>query len=43
MSMLDRIGQKLLFTLDPETAHGLSIAALRCGLPVAPRAPRDDR
>ncbi|BCG97651.1 quinone-dependent dihydroorotate dehydrogenase [Mesorhizobium sp. 131-2-1] len=43
MSMLDRIGQKLLFTLDPETAHGLSIAALRCGLPVTPRAPRDER
>ncbi|TJW16644.1 MAG: quinone-dependent dihydroorotate dehydrogenase [Mesorhizobium sp.] len=43
MSALDRIGQKLLFTLDPETAHGLSIAALRCGLPVAGRAPRDNR
>jgi len=26
----------LLFGLDPETAHGLSIAALRSGLPVAP-------
>ncbi|RWA61731.1 quinone-dependent dihydroorotate dehydrogenase [Mesorhizobium sp. M4B.F.Ca.ET.190.01.1.1] len=43
MSVLDRIGQKVLFTLDPETAHGLSIAALRCGLPVTSRPPRDER
>ncbi|ESY81369.1 diguanylate cyclase [Mesorhizobium sp. LNHC221B00] len=43
MSVLDRIGQKLLFTFDPETAHGLSIAALRCGLPVGARATRDAR
>ena len=43
MSVLDRIGQKLLFTFDPETAHGLSIAALRCGLPVTGRPTRDDR
>ncbi|RJT38827.1 quinone-dependent dihydroorotate dehydrogenase [Mesorhizobium waimense] len=43
MSVLDRIGQKLLFTFDPEAAHGLSIAALRCGLPVAGRPPRDKR
>jgi dihydroorotate dehydrogenase len=43
MSVLDRIGQKLLFTLDPEAAHGLSIAALKCGVPVAGRPPRDDR
>lgn len=43
MSVLDRIGQKLLFTFDPEAAHGLSIAALRCGLPVAGRPPRDER
>ncbi|MBZ9674635.1 quinone-dependent dihydroorotate dehydrogenase [Mesorhizobium sp. ES1-1] len=43
MSVFDRIGQKLLFTFDPETAHGLSIAALRCGLPVAGRPIRDDR
>ncbi|TPO11286.1 quinone-dependent dihydroorotate dehydrogenase [Mesorhizobium sp. B1-1-5] len=40
MSVLDRIGQKLLFSFDPETAHGLSIAALRCGLPVGATAPR---
>lgn len=39
MSLLDRLGRNLLFTLDPETAHGLSIKALKCGLPpcVAPR------
>ncbi|TJW60151.1 MAG: dihydroorotate dehydrogenase (quinone), partial [Mesorhizobium sp.] len=43
MSVLDRIGQKLLFSFDPETAHGLSIAALRCGLPVGATAPRDAR
>ncbi|MBZ9739306.1 MULTISPECIES: quinone-dependent dihydroorotate dehydrogenase [unclassified Mesorhizobium] len=43
MSVFDRIGQKLLFTFDPETAHGLSIAALRCGLPVGARTVRDTR
>jgi dihydroorotate dehydrogenase len=43
MSMFDRIGQKLLFSLDPETAHGLSIAALRCGLPVSAAATHDRR
>ncbi|SFN83389.1 dihydroorotate oxidase A [Mesorhizobium sp. NFR06] len=43
MSVLDRIGQKLLFSFDPETAHGLSIAALRCGLPVGATALRDAR
>ncbi|MER9525054.1 quinone-dependent dihydroorotate dehydrogenase [Mesorhizobium sp. M0292] len=43
MIVFDRIGQKLLFTFDPETAHGMSIAALRCGLPVGARTVRDDR
>ncbi|UVK38897.1 quinone-dependent dihydroorotate dehydrogenase [Mesorhizobium sp. AR10] len=43
MSLLDTLGQKVLFTFDPETAHGLSIAALKCGLPVAGRPPRDAR
>ena len=43
MSVLDRLGQKLLFTFDPETAHGLSIAALRCGLPAGVRTVRDIR
>lgn len=37
---LDRIGQKLLFAFDPETAHGLSIRALKSGLPLGfPPAP----
>jgi dihydroorotate dehydrogenase len=37
MSLLDRLGRNLLFALDPETAHGLSIKALKCGvLPSAP-------
>ena len=40
---LDRLGRQLLFSFDPETAHGLSIKALRCGLPVGGRAPRDAR
>lgn len=43
MSLIDRIGQQVLFSFDPETAHGLSITALRCGLPVATRPPRDER
>jgi len=43
MSVLDRIGQKLLFSFDPETAHGMSIAALRCGLPVGSSPTRDAR
>ncbi len=43
MSLIDRIGQQVLFSFDPETAHGLSITALRCGMPVAARSPRDSR
>ncbi len=43
MSALDLIGRRLLFSLDPETAHGLSVAALRCGVPVAPRPKTDAR
>ncbi len=43
MSLIDRIGQQVLFSFDPETAHGLSITALRCGMPVAARTPRDSR
>ena len=39
MSAFDWIGQQILFSFDPETAHGLSIAALRCGLPLASRPP----
>ena len=43
MSAFDWIGQQLLFSFDPETAHGLSISALRCGLPLASRPPADER
>jgi dihydroorotate dehydrogenase len=43
MSALDLIGRQLLFRFDPETAHGLSIAALRCGLPVASHPGTDAR
>jgi dihydroorotate dehydrogenase len=43
MSVFDKIGQKALFTLDPETAHGLSIKALKSGLPLGACAPRDGR
>ncbi len=34
MSLFDTLGRNLLFTFDPETAHGLSIRALRCGVPL---------
>jgi dihydroorotate dehydrogenase len=42
MQFLDRLSQKALFCLDPETAHGLSIAALKSGVPLG-FAPPDDR
>lgn len=32
MSLFDTLGRGLLFSFDPETAHGLSIRALKCGL-----------
>jgi dihydroorotate dehydrogenase len=35
LGVLERIGRRALFCLDPETAHGLSIKALKSGLPVA--------
>ncbi len=41
--LLDAIGRSALFAFDPETAHGISIAALRCGLPPSPGAVRDER
>ncbi len=31
-TIIDRAATGMLFTLDPETAHGLSIKALKCGL-----------
>lgn len=40
---LDRLGQTLLFAFEPETAHGLSIAALKTGLPLCPAVPADPR
>ncbi|WP_269931085.1 quinone-dependent dihydroorotate dehydrogenase [Aminobacter sp. HY435] len=43
MSIFDRLGRQLLFSFDAEAAHGLSIKALHCGLPVGGRAPRDAR
>lgn len=43
MSLLDRLGRNLLFTLDPETAHGLSIKALKGGLVPGPVARSDKR
>ncbi|MCV0395940.1 MAG: quinone-dependent dihydroorotate dehydrogenase [Rhizobiaceae bacterium] len=36
-----RLARRALFLLDPETAHGLSIKALKSGLPLCP-APRAD-
>ena len=38
---LERLGRRALFCLDPETAHGLSIQALKAGVPVA-KSPRYD-
>lgn len=41
--MIEAIGRRLLFCLDPETAHRLSILALKSGLVPAPPPPRDPR
>tara|TARA_R110002012_G_scaffold35788_3_gene101827 strand:- start:103871 stop:104953 length:1083 start_codon:yes stop_codon:yes gene_type:complete len=38
-SLFEGVARNALFTLDPETAHGLSITALKSGL--LPRCPRD--
>lgn len=38
----DWIGRQVLFTVDPETAHSLSIAALKSGLPLCGRWPPSD-
>src|SRR5690606_27262590 len=43
MSLFDRVGQRLLFCLDPETAHGLSIRALKGGLVPAVAGKGDKR
>jgi dihydroorotate dehydrogenase len=37
------LGRQALFAFDPETAHGLSIAALKTGLPLAFPPPRTER
>jgi dihydroorotate dehydrogenase len=41
--LLSRFGRRILFAFDPETAHGLSIKALKCGVPLPVSAPRDPR
>jgi len=41
--LLGRLGRRALFSLDPETAHGLSIAALKTGLPLCGRVAPDER
>jgi len=43
MALLERLGRKALFAFDPETAHGLSIAALKSGLPICPAPEPDPR
>lgn len=43
MSLFEALGRRALFALDPETAHGLSIAALRCGIAPGSHAPSDAR
>jgi dihydroorotate dehydrogenase len=42
-SLFERFGRKALFALEPETAHGLSIAALKSGLPLSPALHPDPR
>ncbi len=42
LDLFEKLGRRALFCLDPETAHGLSIGALKAGLPVA-RSPRHDQ
>lgn len=32
MTLFDRLGRKVLFSFDPETAHGLAIRALKSGI-----------
>jgi len=41
LDVFEKLGRRALFCLDPETAHGLSIQALKAGLPVA-KSPRHD-
>ena len=39
MALLEWLGRKALFAFEPETAHGLSIAALKSGVPLCPKPP----
>jgi len=41
MNLFESLGRKALFTLDPETAHGLSITALKTGMVPACPVKRD--
>jgi dihydroorotate dehydrogenase len=43
LGLLERLGRRALFCLDPETAHGLSIRALKSGVPVALSPHYDER
>ena len=43
MGLVERLGRRALFALDPETAHGLSIRALKSGLLPCPPVPADAR
>jgi len=43
MSLFDTLGRSLLFSFDPETAHGLSIKALKCGLALPTALPASPR
>lgn len=43
LDILEKVGRKGLFCLDPETAHGFSIKALKAGLPVATSPHHDSR
>jgi dihydroorotate dehydrogenase len=43
MRLFESIGRQALFAFDPETAHGLSIAALKTGLPFCPKRKPDAR
>jgi dihydroorotate dehydrogenase len=43
MNAFERLGRRALFAFDPETAHGLSIAALKSGLPLCSGIAQDKR
>jgi dihydroorotate dehydrogenase len=43
MSLFDTLARRALFSFDAETAHGLSIKALKAGFPPSPQVPADTR